>query len=384
MSEFPVTITRRVGQRTNDETIKKQVLKIIGRALAGNRGNGWEYSVGLRAPRKDENGLWVFERKVVFKKTSGHKGNAEKQFRSICKFLIKAGQSASFAQYPWLVTGSGIKPLYDELVDEGKVAPFASDEKPVIKNVVKNLGEINTNLGDHFNHIFGRNDQIKIVHSALLAAKETDFQSRFHCVLEGPPACGKSEILTAVGKMLGKENQAFLKWDATSTTKAGAERILLESDYIPPVLIMEEIEKTDESSLRWLLGILDHRAEIKKVNFNIGQRARNAKLLCLATVNDIELFKRVMSGALYSRFAHEIHCPRPDRHTMQKILEREVTRVNGKTEWIEPTLKFCMEEEGIDDPRKIIPICLCGRDDLLDGSYQQAIRNTKPPKTKES
>jgi hypothetical protein len=65
---------------------------------------------------------------------------------------------------------------------------------------------------------------------------------------------------------------------------------------------------------------------------------------------------------------------------MQKILEREILKSNGKTEWIEPTLKFCMDEEEINDPRKIIPICLCGRDDLLDGTYQKAIRETKKPK----
>lgn len=378
--QFAVTLTRKCGQRTNDEIIKKQVDEIIRRGTTGGRGKGWEYKISKPTPPvQDEHKLWVFERKITFKKVHGRSAIAEDQFRAICKVMMKSGQVHPFKQYPWLLSGKGLDDLYTELVDEGKAAPFAN--KPTIKIMEKPYGDINTELGHHFDHIFGRDDQIKIIHSALVALKESDLANRFHCVLEGPPGCGKSEILTAMGKMLGRENVDYLKWDATSTTKAGAERILLESSYIPPVLIMEEIEKTEENSLRWLLGVLDHRAEIKKVNFNIGQRAAKAKLLCLATVNDIKLFEKVMSGALFSRFAHEIHCPRPDRATMQKILEREIAKVNGKEEWIEPTLKFCMDEEGINDPRKIIPICLCGRDDLLDGgSYQEAIRRTRKPK----
>jgi hypothetical protein len=61
---------------------------------------------------------------------------------------------------------------------------------------------------------------------------------------------------------------------------------------------------------------------------------------------------------------------------MKQILLREVRSINGKEEWIEPTLNFCVDELGVNDPRAIIPICLCGRDKLLDGTYQNTVRKT--------
>jgi energy-coupling factor transporter ATP-binding protein EcfA2 len=392
---FTVTLTRKVGQRTSDDIIKKQVDKLLGLALKGQRGKSWHHTVsrGL-PPEQDAQGMWVFTRKVTFNKTKGHLAKAPAHWKQICEVLVRSGQSSSFKQYPWWITGSGAEELYTKLAIEGKISPITgggvsaivgdkSEGEPSAKRksgMLKDYANINTDLGPHFNHIFGRDDQISIIHSAIEAAKESAFHNRFHCVLQGPPGCGKSEILSAIGKMLGKENEAYLKLDATSTTEAGAIRILLEEPHIPPVLIMEEIEKTDEKSLRWLLGILDHRAEIRKTNFNIGHRARNVKMLCLATVNDIKLFRKVMSGALFSRFAHEIFCPRPDKATMQKILEREVAKVNGRLEWIEPTVKFCMDVLKINDPRKIVPICLCGRDKLLDGTYQLKVLNTMSKK----
>jgi len=363
-------------------------------ALKGPRGSGWKYTVSrTTAPAQDENSLWVFTRKVTFKKVRGHLSKSPSQWKKICRVLITAGQSSYYKQYPWYISGEGSEVIYQELSESGRIAPFANsvdegnlEESPEpskpVRIVVKDFGSVNTDLGTHFNHIFGRDDQINIVHSAIVAAKESSFANRFHCVLEGPPGCGKSEILTAVGKMLGKENEAYMKLDATSTTEAGAQRILLKSSYIPPVLLVEEIEKTDEKSLRWMLGILDHRAEIRKTNFHIGHQARNVKMLCLATVNDIKLFEKAMSGALFSRFAHEIHCPRPDKATMRKILEREVSKVSGDFAWIDPTLEFAAEQK-IDDPRKIVPICLCGRNNLLSGSYQKSLLATKKPKKAE-
>ena len=103
-------------------------------------------------------------------------------------------------------------------------------------------------------------------------------------------------------------------------------------------------------------------------------------MLVLATVNDIALFEKVMSGALASRFPNKIYCPRPDRTVMGKILQREVQKVHGREEWIEPTLKFGLDEMHWDDPRKLIPICLQGKNDLLTGKYQLAIKSVQAPK----
>ena len=360
-----VVIERNCGQRTNDRTLQSQIQFMVGRAFGGPRGSSWESKISsIKAVNKGDQ--WNFAASVTFEKVSGRKDAENKQWLEIIKYFVGAGLHTKFGKYKW-VPLSGHEALNK---DEDNIHPVKVKD-------IKDYGDVGLERDSNFDRIYDRDHQISIIHSAVVAAKESDFTNRFHCVLHGPPGCGKSDILLSVGNMLGKENDAFMKFDATSTTEAGASRILLEADYIPPVLIVEEIEKTDEKSLRWMLGILDQRAEIRRTNFRIGNRARNVKMLCLATVNDIDLFRRAMSGALASRFAHEIYCPRPSRDVMRLILEREVKKVKGKTKWIDPTLKFCYDEQKWDDPRKVIPICLCGRDALLDGSYQKSILETR-------
>ena len=156
--------------------------------------------------------------------------------------------------------------------------------------------------------LYDREHRILQVNAALTAAQRTGFQDRFNCLLYGPPACGKTAILQGFKAMLGKE--AYLEFDATSTTSAGAVKVLMEAESIPPVLVVEEIEKTDESSLRWLLGVSDQRSEVRKTNFRSGNISREVKLLVLATANDIGQFRRLLDGALPSRFPNRIHCPR--------------------------------------------------------------------------
>lgn len=237
------------------------------------------------------------------------------------------------------------------------------------------------NRGDYFSHLYDRDHQIKMVLSAIKAGIDSNFENRFHCVLYGEPACGKSEILTSVAKMLGNEGEAYFKLDATSTTMAGAQKLFFDTSFkIPNILIIEEIEKQKEDHFRWLLGLLDHRAEIRKTTAKETYQ-RSAKVLCLATVNNMDKFERQMEGALYSRFANKIYCPRPDRSVLKKILTRELKKSNGNLAWIEPALDFCVDKMGWNDPREILPVCLQGQDSLLDGSYQASVMATQCPGT---
>jgi hypothetical protein len=64
---------------------------------------------------------------------------------------------------------------------------------------------------------------------------------------------------------------------------------------------------------------------------------------------------------------------------MEKILRREVTSIGGNPEWISPTLQFCVDEMGWKDVREIVPVCMLGRDNLLDQSYQKSILETMDP-----
>lgn len=223
-----------------------------------------------------------------------------------------------------------------------------------------------------FSHIFGRQNQISLVVSAIQAAIDSEWNNRFHVALIGPPAAGKTEIAHSLKHMLGEES--VLEYDATATTQAGAIKDLDSRMELPRILVVEEIEKAEENSLRWLLSVLDHRAEIRKVNFRSNIH-RSTKMLCIATVNNEKIFKGLMSGALASRFAHQIYCPPPDRDLLEKILDREVAKVGGKEEWIKPTLDYCVDKRKITDPRRILAICLCGKDKLLTGAYQEYLDN---------
>src|SRR5690606_31257476 len=106
-------------------------------------------------------------------------------------------------------------------------------------------------------------------------------------------------------KLLGEEDVSYAKFDATSMTKAGVLENLIENPFVPPVLIIEEIEKCEESALRWLLGVMDSRGEIRRTNYRVGNQAKNVKMIVLASANDLGLLKTMMAGALYSRFTNK-------------------------------------------------------------------------------
>lgn len=363
-----ITIVRRLGKRQSK--IKEQVETIANRAISGERGRGWEAT--YRVTCDDSGNDILYTARIKFVKKGGRSKEAEdKQWTQICVFLARACQHSRFGDKPWKLEGE------DEDDDKPTVVTNHTSEQP------KSWAKVNTDPGDHFKHIYDRESQIMIVRSAIEAALITDMRNRFHCVLEGEPGCGKTEILLSIGEMLGKEHEAYIKFDATNATAAGTIKLLMELPVLPPVMIVEEIEKTDEKTLRWLLGVLDQRAEIRQTNYRVGHRQRRVPMLCLATVNNHQLFETLMSGALASRFPNKVYCPRPDRTIMEMILNREVEKVKGDPRWIEPTLKYCYDDNTITDPRAVVPVCLCGRDRLLDGSYQKDLDKVKHPSRKE-
>jgi hypothetical protein len=368
-----VTIKRNCSQRTNDKIIRNHIVFLTSRALTGKHGRNWSAKASRPTVEKAESG-WDFTSTIKFDRTSGRQNETieQKQWLEILERLATSGQHTKFNKYPWQVlTGKESTP------DHPAVPP--SVVKPNPKDVRDYFDKIGIDRANHFERFYDRDHQIKRIHSAIVAAKDSNFNNRFNVVLHGPPGCGKTDLMRAVGQMLGEENEAFMHMDATSTTAAGVAKILLESDYIPPVLFVEEIEKAEVSSLPWLLGVADIRAEIRRTNFRVGNMAKNVKMLVIASVNDMRLFRNIMSGALASRFPTDVYCPRPNRIILQKILEREVRKNNGKMQWVEPTLQYCYDTKKWDDPRKLIPVCLCGKDDLLNGSFQQSLEATQTP-----
>lgn len=351
----------KTGQkRSNPVKLESQINKIIDRALKrGRMQRGWRVKLQNDATYltpKMMNGEWRWAAvlHVTNENTKRTQQVLDRDFDQLIEDVGSAG-----AINGWLV----------EYID-GRRADAKKDSR-----VQGALGyapvEIPPDWDSHFNHIFDRESQIEILVSCIKAAIDSEFANRFHCALVGDPACGKTDTLHGVKAALGQE--AILEYDATATTQAGAIQDLDNREELPRILIVEEIEKTDPDSLRWLLGVMDHRGEIRKVTAR-KQIYRETRLLTLATVNDYPLFLKIMYGALASRFTYHLHFPRPDRTLLKRILEREVAKVKGDRRWIKPSLDYA-ESENIYDPRKVTAICLCGREQLLDGTYQRKLKS---------
>lgn len=287
-----------------------------------------------------------------------------------------------FASIARTIYGRAIQPQFGKwTLDEvdGETYRVPDDDSGVSSNVNADLiGYADVIVPDdwdsHFEHLFGVTSHIKRIKGAIEAGIMSEWANRFHCVLIGPPGCGKSDTAANIKRALGDD--AVMEYDATATTAAGAIKDLSERDILPRVLIVEEIEKADPNTLGYLLALLDLRGEIRKTTAR-GRIQRDTKLLVVATVNNFDLFTKMQAGALASRFANQIWYRRPSREQLAMILTREVAKIDGDERWIKPTLDYC-DEHGITDPRQVIALCLCGRDELITGEYQTMLAETAP------
>jgi len=257
---------------------------------------------------------------------------------------------------------------------EAKGAETNADEEVAYAEV-----KIPEGWEEEFNHLYGLEFHVEMVMDAIQAALDSDFTNRFNTVLYGPPACGKTDTLRTFRSLFGDD--AVWEFDCTAMTAAGAIKRFVEADILPRIVIFEEIEKAPKEALAFLMGICDLRGEVNKTTARQDIQ-RDVKVLALATVNDMELFRSIASGAISSRFPNEVEYQRPDRMVLGQILTREIRKVDGDLRWIEPTLAYAEgpdpENPRITDPRKIISICLCGKDKLLTGRYQEMLRRTSP------
>jgi ATPase family associated with various cellular activities (AAA) len=235
--------------------------------------------------------------------------------------------------------------------------------------------ELPADFEGYFDHLYGLDSHISRLKLALEIAQISQFQNRYHVALIGPPGCGKSDICETLVSVLGED--AVMKFDATATTAAGAIKQLDEAEILPRVLVVEEIEKVSAEALSFLLALMDMRGEIRKTTAK-KQIVKDTKIIVVATVNNHELFDKMLAGALSSRFANKLWFHRPDEATIRRILVREVSKLDGDEAWIQPTIDYA-REKNIDDPRMISALCLCGRDAWLDGSYVKMLSDTDKP-----
>lgn len=378
MSVEKVLLQRVLAKRQSPILIHNQVKQCVDVALRGGRGKGWTAEIAeIRKPTEMDDGRWKYLIGVKFSTTTDRNSVSEK-IPDILTRLAESGSSGNLAATPYtIVVPDGYRDIAKLALDRRE----RSNEQRELSLEVKELGEVSLDPKNYFNDIYNLDAQIRRIMDAIKLGARTEWNNRKNTLLDGPPGCGKSSATMCFAKMLGKEGEAYAMFDATSMTKAGVIELLMESAFIPPVLFIEEIEKCEEQSLRWLLGIMDSRGRIQRTNYRVGNQARNVRMLVIATANNVRLLKTVMSGALYSRFQNKIYFPPPSRATLKLILARECQDIGGNEEWIEPTLDFAAKW-GISDPRDVISILSCGGERLLTGEAQRDYELTMHPQEK--
>ena len=391
-----VKLVRYISKRTNQEKIEFQINYIIERALNSSRGRGWEI-IGLHhAEPVDTDKGWKFVCDITLEKKRGRGIGGEveyKQWEEIKAMFTQTGNAAKFAGSPWVAsfndevvvaeTQTDVCDNDNDEIDEQAVAGVKTVAGSISDRVLDwcdlqippELLESDDALAGHpaFSDLYDIGPQIRTVLSAIKRAVDTNGASRYHSVLYGEPGCGKTSTLRAVEKLFGPGSVLHL--DATSTTKAGIEKLFFnELKQYPRLVFLEEAEKAPEEGLKIWLGALDDRGELRKVNFRQTQ-VREIQILFFCTANNKRAFDNMMGtgsgepGALSSRCVNEIQFPRPAESTLRKILEKEIDLKGGNRDWVTPCLNLARELK-VADPRKVKAF-LTGGDRLLDGSFQK-------------
>lgn len=268
------------------------------------------------------------------------------------------------------IRNDGVNPLLIESANQRAIS--------VQQNLDVKLPELTADaMQAFFGRLYRRENHINIVHRANVTAAMTKFDKRRHCLAWGPPGCAKTEMFDAFVQFYGPDKVLHL--DATTTTKAGLESLILrkaQEGTLPPFLYLEEIEKYDLTSLHCLHAIMDQRGRIQRTNARIGSVVAEAKIVVWATCNSLKKLQNFEGGAILSRFSNrkQLYCPRPDEQLMRMILSREVDEMGGDEAWIEPVVRFIFDEMKTNDPREAVGL-LDGRELLLgEAPYLQWTR----------
>jgi hypothetical protein len=408
LGEFSLTL-RRGKLRRKNKKITAHVGELVRLALELNPIlSGWESTItnGFDSEVVSEDGSLYYDRTVTFAPPE----NREGQWPMVVGVIQQAAGDARYHKNGNNMEVLGVEevepiavpssPSVSQKARRSSIAVFSSPtvtsftlneeglegEKALHKAFqVGQRASNNSNDPAGFNRLFDVDSQKRQILRAIRAGQNV--------ALYGPPGCGKTSMAKCIGANTGDKHVDWVMYDATSLTQAGALTQLLgigpdgDAEGGAPsfdLVIIEEIEKSEEKETRWLLGALDpERREIQITNAKVGRIVAPFESVVITTINDIAKFKRWHKGALESRFQTSIHFPRPTRETLKKILFRELEGISGaKPEWAELTLRFCYDVPGNlsyyqNDPRKISSVMLMGQEDLESQEYYDDILNCR-------
>lgn len=238
-------------------------------------------------------------------------------------------------------------------------------------------GILNLDPGNEFDDLYGKTDALNVVMSALAVYNQTNSRNRYHSLLIGSPAAGKSEIATRLMNVVGREN--VLEVNAYDATKAGMEEtILTYPGDLPPVLIYQELDKVkNEEAISWMLGALDTNQEIIRINKTDGLMRRKVPFISIATCNSLDKVKKFHGGAIADRFTNKLHVPDMTDDMRYAILTNKIkTLPNFNEKWVDKAIEYC-HYVGDLSMRKLESVLMCGQDRLLTGEYQASLDATR-------
>ena len=381
-------VQRLNGKNTNISKIEEQVDFIVEKSTKSSSGFTFLEKVKIFEGKRTKDGLWLYKYEISFK-YNRKQSSLEELKNTLTEKISFYCNYSSFGKFPWSITSKENKVEFSEEPEQEEEAHHLNIED--IKHIAPGEADIpdwedlnfpdqllhdDNFLSNHeaFKNIYGLNSQIRTILSSVKSAIDTKGHRRNHTVLWGKPACGKTQVMLALENLLGPNS--VLRLDATSTTRAGLEKLFFKDLVkIPPIVVCEEMEKAKEEWLQIWLGALDDRGEIRKINFRTCL-VREVRILFICTVNDKNHFDKMMGGdgsnkpgALSSRCVNDVYFPRPDVNILKSILKKDILSKGGKLEYIEPCIELS-EKLNINDPRKVLSF-LSGGERLLTGEYQK-------------
>jgi len=291
----------------------------------------------------------------------------EVKFKHVLNVVTQCANS-----HNWTVTESG---PYVRGSEEPQKVATPSPSRPTFALPALNDAVLST----YFGGIYERNDQILELYDALRTHVETGGTLANHVILYGQPGACKTVLAERFQVWLDNEGSTqpypWVKFvDGTTVTKAGVEnwfRSLIESEDAPVMLVLDEIEKQEKT---WLLGLLSIMGSgvLTKLNAYTGNIRHRFAPFIVGICNDERALKEFKNESLWSRFTHELHCPRPTRELSLHILRDLGSQIPGyNPDWAMKALEFGWDDLGQRDIRKIKGH-LDGRDRLLTGEWQRA------------